>query len=41
MFLNKTLRSIDQIYSYLFKLKYNLRTGPSSNYKNTFDGLQK
>ena len=31
-FFIKTLISIDQIYSYLFKLKYNLRTGPNSNY---------
>ena len=36
----KTLMNIDQIYSYLLKLKLNLRIKPNSNYKNTFCGYK-
>ena len=32
--------NVDQIYSYLLKLKLNLRKGPNSNYKNTFYGYK-
>ena len=31
----KTLMNADQIYSYLLKMKLNLRIGPNSNYKKT------
>ena len=36
----KTLTNVDQIYSYLLKLKLNLRIGPNSKYKNTFYGYK-
>ena len=37
----KTLMNVDQIYSYLLKLKLNLRIGPNSNKKkNTFYGYK-
>ena len=29
----ETLMNVDQIYSYLLKLKLNIRIGPNSNYK--------
>ena len=38
---NKTLMNVDQIYSYLLKLKLNLRIGPNSNYKNTLSMVTK
>ena len=38
----KTLMNVDQIYSYLLKLKFNLRTGPNSIYiKNTLSMVTK
>ena len=37
----KTLMNADQIYSYLLKLKLNLRIGPISNYKDTYYGYTK
>ena len=37
----KTLMNADQIYSYLLKLKLNLRLGPNSSYKRTFYGYKK
>ena len=40
MFFIETLMNVDQIYSYLLKLKLNLRIGPNSNYKNTFHGYK-
>ena len=37
----KTLMNVDQIYSYLLKLKFNLRTGANSKYKKkTFYGYK-
>ena len=36
----KILMNVDQIYSYLLKLKLNLRIGPNSNYKNTSYGYK-
>ena len=35
-FLIKTLKIADQIYTYLIKLKLNMRVGPYSNYKKIF-----
>ena len=40
MFFIKTLMNADQIYSYLLKLKLNLRIGPNSNYKSTYYGYK-
>ena len=34
----KTFMNVDQIYSYLLKLKLNLNVGPNSYYKNTLYG---
>ena len=34
------MMNVDQIYSYLLKLKLNLLLGPNSNYKNTFYGSE-
>ena len=39
-FFIKTLMGVDQIYSYLLKLEFNLRIGPNSNYKKTFYGYK-
>ena len=36
----KTLMNVDKIYSYLLKLKLNLRIGPNSNYKQSFYGFK-
>ena len=36
----KTFMHVDQKYSYLSKLKLNLRIGPNSNYKSTFYGYK-
>ena len=36
----KALMNADKIYSYLLKLKINLRLGPNSNYKNSFYGYK-
>ena len=33
MYFDKTLMNVDHIYSYLLKLKLNLRIGSNSNYK--------
>ena len=36
-----TLMNVDQLYSYMLKLKLNLRIGPNSNYrKKTFYGYK-
>ena len=40
LFFIKTLMYVDQIYSYLLKLKLNVLMGPNSNYKNTFYGYK-
>ena len=42
VFFIKTLMNVDQIYSWLLKLKVNFRIGPNSNYyrKNTLYGCK-